>query len=84
MRYTPAGVAIATFALAHSSRQIEAGTERVVEIELACVAVEAEARQIVAAPLGISVRAAGFLAAKGKSSRQLILHVTDLEFSEGV
>lgn len=83
LRYTPAGVAIVSFRVGHASRQVEAGGERAVEMEIACVAVEDEARAVAAAPLGMGVRVAGFLAPKAKSSRQLVLHVMNIEFAEG-
>ena len=68
--------------MAHASRQDEAGAVRDVEMEMACVAVESLARLVAAAPLGTGVRTQGFLARKGKSSRQLVLHVTGLEFTQ--
>ena len=71
-----------TFAVAHGSRQTEAGAEREVDLEIACVAVEEIARVIAAAPLGAGLALRGFLAPKGKSSRQLALHVTEIEFEE--
>ena len=83
LRYTPAGVPIVSFRVAHASQQNEAGAERQVEMEMACVAVEELARLIVAAPLGAGVVTTGFIARKGKSSRQVVLHVTELEFREG-
>jgi primosomal replication protein N len=84
LRYTPAGVPIVRFTVAHASRQLEAGAERGVELELACVAVEEAAKVIAAAPLGIGLRLAGFLAPKAKAGRQLVLHVTESSFVEGV
>ncbi|HTO46930.1 MAG TPA: primosomal replication protein N [Burkholderiales bacterium] len=84
LRYTPAGVAILGFSVAHQSRQNEAGADRDVGIEMVCVAVEAEAKALAAAPLGIGLKLAGFLAPKGKHSRQLVLHVNEIEFLEGV
>jgi primosomal replication protein N len=83
LRHTPAGVPIVSFQVAHASRQPEAGAERDVEMQIACVAVEDLARLVAAAPLGAGVAMTGFLAHKGKSSRQLVLHVTELEFTEG-
>jgi primosomal replication protein N len=84
LRYTPAGIPIVSFTVAHASRQIEAGAERGVALELACVAVEDAARTIAAAPLGIGLELAGFLAPKAKAGRQLVLHVTETRFAEGV
>ncbi len=84
LRYTPAGVPVVSFTVAHASRQLEAGAERGVALELACVAVEDAARTIAAAPLGIALELAGFLAPKAKTRRQLVLHVTETRFVEGV
>jgi primosomal replication protein N len=80
LRRTPAGIAIVNATLAHASKQIEAGGERDVSFEVACVAVEMEAQLLAAAPLGSRVRAHGFMAAKGKSSRSLVLHISRIEF----
>ncbi|MCC6610610.1 MAG: primosomal replication protein N [Burkholderiales bacterium] len=98
LRHTPAGVALVNFRIVHASRQIEAGTERQVYAEIACVAAEDEARLVAAAPLGAAVRLCGFVAGKGlagarsgstgdakvgaRSARQLVLHVTRIEFEE--
>lgn len=82
LRHTPAGIAIVKLVLRHASMQREAGGERTVEIDLACVATEADARFLAAAPLGSRVKASGFLAAKSKSSRQLVLHISEYEFPE--
>ena len=84
LRYTPGGVPIVRFTVGHASRQVEAGAERGVELELACVAVEDEAKVIAAAPLGIGLQLAGFLAPKARLGRQLVLHVTEIKFVEGV
>jgi len=83
LRYTPAGVPVLAFSVKHESRQSEAGADREVGMEVACIAVEDEAKAIAAAPLGIGVKLAGFLAPKGKQSRQLVLHVNEIEFLEG-
>jgi primosomal replication protein N len=71
--------------VAHTSLQPEAGGERRVDLEIDCIAVEALARVIGAAPLGTGVSLHGFLAPKGRSgrsTRHLLLHVTDIEFRE--
>ena len=83
LRFTPAGVAIVNFTIGHESRQIEAGGAREVKLELHCLAVEQEARLIAAAPLGAELRVTGFLAPKGRSSRQTILHTQSFEFVQG-
>ena len=80
MRHTPAGVPILSFRIAHASQQPEAGADRQVEFELACVAVEEKARLLSAAALGSEMQLSGFMAAGGRSGRQLVLHVDKIEF----
>lgn len=83
MRYTPAGVPVSEGWLQHSSSQIESGAERLVEVEIAVVALGDTARWLQAAPLGGMVRLTGFLAAKSRNSKALVLHVNTLEYLEG-
>ncbi|MCU0896031.1 MAG: primosomal replication protein N [Burkholderiales bacterium] len=80
LRHTPAGIALLDFRIAHESEQTEAGTARQVRLDVACLATEREARLLAAAPLGAKVALRGFLAPRGRSSRQLVLHVTSFEF----
>ena len=82
MRYTPAGVAAIEFRLAHDSEQDEAGGRRKVNAEIAAVAFEAQAKLLAGRPLGSEVKVRGFLGAKSKRSKRLVLHVTDIEFVE--
>jgi primosomal replication protein N len=83
LRYTPAGVAALEFKLAHESEQDEAGAKRKVQAEIGAIAFEAEARLIAGRPLGSEVKLQGFLSAKSKRSKRLLLHVTNIEFTEG-
>ncbi|HEX5768093.1 MAG TPA: primosomal replication protein N [Burkholderiales bacterium] len=83
MRYTPAGIAAVEFKLAHQSQQDEAGGKRNVEAEVSAVAFETQAKLLAARPLGSSLKVEGFLGAKSKRSKRLVLHVTDIEFIEG-
>lgn len=80
LRHTPAGIALVNFRVAHESEQREAGATRQVSAEVVCLAVEEQARLVVAAPLGAAIRVSGFLAAKGRTGRQLVLHVKRIEF----
>ncbi len=80
LRYTPAGIALVNFRIVHDSEQSEAGAVRQVNAELRCLAVEEQARLVVAAPLGSEISVSGFLAAKGRSGKQLVLHVKRIEF----
>ena len=83
LRHTPAGLAAIDFKVAHESEQDEAGGRRQVSAELAAVAFEAQARLLAGRPLGSGLRLQGFLSAKSKRSKRLILHVTNMEFAEG-
>jgi len=83
LRHTPAGVAALEFKLAHESEQDEAGGRRKVQAEIGAVAFESQARLLAARPLGSAVRVQGFLSAKSKRAKRLVLHVTDIEFVEG-
>lgn len=83
LRHTPAGIAILNFRIAHISQQREAGTPRQVELEMACKAVEEQARMLAESPLGVSLELSGFIAPRSRSSRQLVLHVNTIEFKEG-
>ena len=80
LRHTPAGVVLVNFRVVHDSEQTEAGARRRVTAEVACLAVEEQARLVVAAPLGARIKVSGFLAAKGRSGKQLVLHVKRIEF----
>jgi primosomal replication protein N len=83
LRYTPAGVPVSEGWLQHSSSQIESGVERLVEVEVAVVALGENARWLQAAPLGGAVKLTGFLAAKSRNSKAPVLHVNTLEYLEG-
>jgi primosomal replication protein N len=83
MRYTPGGVPVSEGWLQHSSALIENGTERLVEVEIAVLALGETARWLQAAPLGGAVKITGFLAAKSRTSKMPVLHVNSIEFLEG-
>jgi primosomal replication protein N len=83
LRYTPAGVAAVEFKLAHESEQDEAGGRRSIRAEIGAIAFETQAKLLAGRPLGSSVRVQGFLGAKSKRSKRLMLHVTNIEFMEG-
>ena len=83
MRYTPAGLPVSEGSLQHSSLLMESGTERLVELEIAVVALGESARWLQAAPLGGAVKLTGFLAARSRNSKTPVLHVNSIEFLEG-
>ena len=83
LRYTPAGVAAVEFRLGHESEQSEAGSLRTIQAEVSAIAFETQAKLLAGRPLGSPVRVEGFLGAKSKRSKRLVLHVTNIEFIEG-
>ena len=83
LRYTPAGVPVVEFRLAHESERAEAGAIRKVNAEIDAVAFEAQARLLAAGPMGRLLKAEGFLCAKSRQSKKPVLHVTNIEFIEG-
>jgi primosomal replication protein N len=83
LRYTPAGVPVSEGVLQHASEQMEADTKRLVEMEMAVVALGEAARWLQAAPIGGTVKITGFLAAKSRNSKMPVLHVNSIEFLEG-
>jgi primosomal replication protein N len=83
LRHTPAGIPVTELRLKHGGKQVEAKVERDVECELAAVAIGDLAKLIQGAKLGDQMKAEGFLANRGKSARQVVLHITNIEFLEG-
>ncbi|MFM9971559.1 MAG: primosomal replication protein N [Burkholderiales bacterium] len=80
LRYTPAGVPMLKFKLAHRSQQTEAGGNREVGCEIEAVAFDAQARLLASAQLGVAVKIKGFLDRKTKTGRALLLHANEIEF----
>ena len=83
LRYTPAGIAVIEFRIAHVSQQVEAGQPRRVECEMPCVLIGAMANLLTDAKPGDAVKVGGFLAARSLKRPQPVLHVTNIEFMEG-
>ena len=82
MRFTPAGVPVVEFKIDHESEQAEAGAKRSIKAEISAVAFEAQARLVAKARPGSEVKLEGFLGAKSKRSKKIVLHVTNIEFME--
>ena len=59
------------------------GNPRKVEAEIGGIAFDAQARLLASAKLNMGLKLQGFLAAKSKRSKKLVLHVTNIEFIEG-
>jgi len=84
LRYTPAGVPVIEFRIAHASEQIEAANPRRVECELACVAVGPPALLLKETSPGMGLIVGGFLAARSLKQNVPVLHVTTIEFAEKI
>ncbi|MEZ0246591.1 MAG: primosomal replication protein N [Methylophilaceae bacterium] len=82
LRYTPAGIPLLAFTLKHVSQQNEAGMNRQVECEVPAVAMAKMAEKAKGIKLGSCARVAGFLAKRSLNSRQLVLHINELEIIE--
>jgi primosomal replication protein N len=82
LRYTPAGIPVIEFRVAHESVQNEAGSERRVECEIACVALGTPALLLKEASSGMAVELSGFLAARSLKQKTPVLHVTTVRFVE--
>jgi primosomal replication protein N len=54
-----------------------------VRAEIGAIAFETQAKLLAGRPLGSEVKLQGFLSAKSKRSKKLLLHVTNIEFKEG-
>ena len=83
LRFTPAGVPVTECLVRHVSEQIEAGVPRQVECEIPALALGECANWLQAAIPGSELRLTGFVAARSRQSRQLRLHITEIEFVEG-
>ncbi len=82
MRYSPAGVPILEFQIAHESEQHEAGGQRRVNCEIPCVALAATALLLRDVAPGSELRVSGFLASRSLKRKTPVLHVTCVEFVE--
>jgi primosomal replication protein N len=77
LRYTPAGVPIVSATLLHSSQQMEAGVQRLVEFEMAALAAGEISGRFSRAELGAVHQFSGFVAKKNRSSKALVFHIID-------
>lgn len=77
LRYTPAGVPVVSAILMHSSQQVEAGVERLVQFEISAFAAGDISGRFAAAELGAAHQFTGFLARKNRNSKALVFHIID-------
>ena len=83
LRHTPAGIPAIEFRVRHESEALEAGSKRKVSAEVEVIAFEGQARLVSASAPDRALRLEGFLCAKSRRSKKLVLHVTNIEFVEG-
>jgi primosomal replication protein N len=79
LRYTPAGIPISEFRLIHESRQLEAGQERAVQVELSVLAMGDVAIGIAKIPGGSEVAVKGFLSRRSQKSDYPVLHINQFK-----
>lgn len=77
VRFTPAGIPIATATLAHHSMQFEANANRTTELEIQAVAAGEIADRFNQLPFETELAFSGFLARKNRNSKSLVFHITD-------
>jgi primosomal replication protein N len=79
LRYTPAGVPVLEFLLAHESEVTEAGQPRRITLSLVVVAMGDLAQMAGTMSLGCKVRLQGFLAPVRKDSQKYRLHAQHIQ-----
>ena len=79
LRRTPAGVAVLTFIVSHQSFQQEAGLPREVSLDVECIAIGDVGERLDPLELGVELELTGFIAAKSRKSRVLVMHTTEFE-----
>jgi primosomal replication protein N len=82
LRFTPAGIPIATAVLVHNSKQEQANTQRQVEFEITAIAAGTISKRFLEIQLGVCMVFTGFLARKNRNSKSLVFHVTDFQENE--
>ena len=82
LRYTPAGIPIATGILMHNSQQVQAGSQRQVEFEISAITAGDISKRFLDVELGTSLLFTGFIARKNRNSKSLVFHVTDFQINE--
>jgi primosomal replication protein N len=79
LRYTPAGVPIASCTLHHRAEVVEAGIVRQVELTMPALAAGAASGKLESCEMGVETLFTGFLARKNRNARTLVFHITELQ-----
>jgi len=84
LRYTPAGIAMLNARLSHRCETIEAGHRRQVEFDIAVSFAGPLAQRADALRPGQPLAITGFLAARRRQSRSLVLHATEFRVTGAI
>ena len=79
LRYTPAGIAVVDFVIAHSSVQSEEGARRKVQCDVDAVAIGEMAVRIEKVKIYQPLQVSGFLARNTVGNTKLMLRATSIE-----
>jgi primosomal replication protein N len=79
VRYTPAGIPIASCTLQHRAEVVEAGIARQIELTLQAVAAGEASGKLERVEMGVETLFTGFLAKKSRNARTLVFHITELQ-----
>ena len=79
VRYTPAGVPIASCTLQHHTEVVEAGVRRQVELTMQAVAAGEASGKLESCEMGVETLFTGFLAKKSRNARTLVFHITEMQ-----
>lgn len=82
LRFSPAGVALVEFTIAHRSEQNEANAWRKVSCVVKAIAAGELAQNIEKLPNRAQVSVSGFLTQAGRDNSALVLHVQNFELIE--
>ena len=82
LRFSPAGIALVKFTIAHRSEQQEAGASRKSDCTVRAVAAGEVAQNIAQLPAHAQVSVSGFLAQASRTDSALVLHVQNFEWIE--
>jgi len=78
VRYTPAGVPIASCTLHHRTEVVEAGVRRQLELTMPAVAAGEASGRLEGCEMGVETLFTGFLAKKSRNARTLVFHITEI------
>ncbi|GLU34699.1 primosomal replication protein N [Trinickia caryophylli] len=79
LRYTPAGVPIASCTLHHRAEVVEAGIVRQVELTIPALAAGTVSGKLESCEMGVDALFTGFLAKKSRNAKTLVFHITELQ-----